>query len=59
MGARQRKTRLLVASQRKTRGLEALQIVTRFATILMRRAGKLAFVHILVAVLAFCARNFE
>jgi hypothetical protein len=59
VGARQRKTRHFVARQRKTRGLEALQIMTRFATILVRCPGKLAFVNILVAVLAFCPCDFE
>ncbi len=59
MSARQRKTRLFVANQRKARGLEALQAMTRFAAILVRRSGKLAFVNILVTVPAFCACDFE
>ena len=59
VGARQRKTRLFVSNQRKARGLEALQVVARFATILVRRSGKLAFVNILVTVLAFCSCDFE
>jgi hypothetical protein len=59
VGARQRKTRLFVTSKRKTCGLETLQVVTRFATILVGRSGKLAFVNILVTVLAFCPCDFE
>jgi hypothetical protein len=59
VGARQRKTRLFVTNQRIVRGLETLQVVTRFATILMWRSGKLGFVNIFVTVLAFCACDFE
>ena len=59
VGSHQRKTSLFVANQRKPRGLESLQVVTRFATILVRRSGKLAFVNILVTVLAFCTCDFE
>jgi len=59
MCARQRKTRLPVANQRKVRGLESLQVVTRFATVLVWRVGKLSFVNIFVTVLAFRARDFE
>lgn len=59
VGARQRKTRFLVTSKGKTRGLETLQVVTRFATILVRRSGKLAFVNILVTVLALHVRDFK
>jgi len=57
--ARQRKTRLFVTNQRIVRGLETLQVVTRFATILMWRSGKLSFVNIFVTVLAFCVCDFE
>jgi hypothetical protein len=41
------------------RGLEALQVVARFATILVGCPGKLAFVNILVTVPAFCVCDFK
>ena len=56
--AGQRETGLFVARQRKPRRLEALQVVTRFATVLMRRSGKLPFVNILVTVFAFSPCDF-
>ena len=52
------KTSLFVARQRKPRGLEALQVVTRLATVLVRRSGKLPFVNILVTVLTIRACDF-
>ena len=58
VGSRQRKASLFVARQRKPRGFEALQVVTRLATVLMRRSGKLPFVNIFVTILAICPCDF-
>lgn len=48
-----------MARQRKARRLETLQIVTRFATVLVGEIRKLALVNILMTVLTHCLRDFK
>jgi len=55
----QRKASLLVPSQRKPRGFEPLEVVTGLTAVLVRRARELAFVNVVVAILALRLSDLE
>jgi hypothetical protein len=59
VAASQGKPSVFMASQRKARGFETAQIVARLTAVLVREACELAFVNILVAILALRLRDFE
>lgn len=54
MSARQRELRFLVQGNREKRALKALHVVAVFAAIVVRRAGELSVMHVLVAAGAIC-----
>ena len=57
--ASEREAGFLVTREGKLGRLERLHTVTRLAAVLQRSACKLAFMHILMAVLTLCLHDFE